>query len=104
MTKIARRLLAEREAKGWNQIETARYIGVSQQTYSSWERAIAVPRRDHLPAVARFLGISAKDAIQLAYGSGKPTTGDRMSAMEDRLSSIEEQIERILSALPGVDP
>ena len=76
---LGRRILAERAACGWNQIETAQHLGVSQQTLSTWENG-AAPRRDSIARVARFLGITQEQAIQLAYGSGKPTTRDRVRA------------------------
>lgn len=48
---------------GKQQIEVARAIGVSQQTFNTWCRGIALPRIGKLERLANYLGIRKSDLI-----------------------------------------
>ena len=48
---------------GKQQIEVARAIGVSQQTFNTWCRGIALPRIGKLERLANYLGIKKSDLI-----------------------------------------
>ena len=45
------------------QIEVANAIGVSQQTFNTWSRGIALPRMDKIQKLADYFGIGKNDLI-----------------------------------------
>ncbi|MFG2885326.1 helix-turn-helix domain-containing protein [Streptomyces sp. NPDC048297] len=48
---------AAREARGWDQAELARRLGIGQQTVSRWERGQTAPRGERLQLLRATLGI-----------------------------------------------
>ncbi|WP_342051978.1 MULTISPECIES: helix-turn-helix domain-containing protein [unclassified Cupriavidus] len=65
---LSKLIAAAREAKGWNQSELARAMGVTPQAVQKWEAGTAVPRMAKMAAIARVLGIREQQAIVDAYG------------------------------------
>lgn len=57
MNKFSERLAAAREAKGLNQSQLAKLLGVTPQAVQSWESGKAVPRSYRLAAAANILGV-----------------------------------------------
>ncbi|MFI1361276.1 helix-turn-helix domain-containing protein [Streptomyces sp. NPDC020898] len=53
----AAEIRAAREARGWDQAELARRLGIGQQTVSRWERGQTSPRGEHLQLLRATLGI-----------------------------------------------
>lgn len=50
------------------QIEAAKAIDVSQQTFNTWYNGIAIPRPDKMERLAKFFGIEASDDISKIIG------------------------------------
>lgn len=57
-------LYAARRAKGLNQTEAGAIFGVTQSTFSDWERLKHPPARNHWAALAAFMGISNAEFAQ----------------------------------------
>lgn len=55
----AAEIRAAREARGWDQAELARLLGVGQQTVSRWERGQSSPRGELLNQLRATLGLDA---------------------------------------------
>lgn len=53
---FAERVRTARRARGWDQVELARRLGVSRETVSEWERDRTSPRRGHLERLEALLG------------------------------------------------
>lgn len=53
-----------RRAKGLNQTEVAKAIGVPQVTYSRWERGINYPKKARLFELANFFGVTVDDLFK----------------------------------------
>ena len=61
---------------GLTQLEIAKVIGVSPQTFNSWCRGIAIPRMDKIQRLADFFKINKSDLI------------DDSSSSEDKIDSL----------------
>lgn len=46
-----------RARKGWTQRETARKLGVSEQTYNAWEKDVSGVAVSKVNALARLFGV-----------------------------------------------
>jgi len=55
---IARRLAMVRKDLGFGKKETARILGLHEETWSSWERGKQIPDLPHLAMLCRVLGCS----------------------------------------------
>ncbi len=53
------------EASGKTQLEIARAIGVSPQTFNTWCKGIAIPRMGKVQALADYFRINKSDLIEL---------------------------------------
>ena len=53
------------EASGKTQLEIARGIGVSPQTFNTWCKGIAIPRMGKVQALADYFRINKSDLIEL---------------------------------------
>lgn len=53
----ASEIRAAREARGWDQAELARLLGIGQQTVSRWERGETAPRGERLDRLRATLGL-----------------------------------------------
>ncbi len=69
-----------RHKKGITQEKLAQYLGVSFQSVSKWERALAYPDITLLPAIAGFFGVSTDELLGV----------NRIADEEEILSLIEE--------------
>lgn len=61
---FTRNLNAYIEASGKNQLEIAKSIGVSPQTFNTWCRGIAIPRMGKVQALADYFHINKSDLIE----------------------------------------
>jgi transcriptional regulator with XRE-family HTH domain len=78
--RIAREILAARQAIGMSQQALARAIGTSQSRISQWERGEELPRLDNLQKVADATGVSLNISVEPtgqgpAAGGGTQRTG-----------------------------
>ncbi|KTT33797.1 hypothetical protein SB18R_03145 [Pseudomonas oryzihabitans] len=76
MNSIGSRIAVAREARGLNQSELARQLGVTPQAVQKWEAGETEPRRKRVEEIASILGTSAE---HLLIGGGKAST-DRFNA------------------------
>lgn len=53
------------EASGKTQLEIAKAIGVSPQTFNTWCKGIAIPRMGKVQALADYFHINKSDLIEL---------------------------------------
>lgn len=61
------------EASGKTQLEIAKSIGVSPQTFNTWCKGIAIPRMGKVQALADYFHINKSDLIEEKSGT-QPTT------------------------------
>ena len=59
------------KASGKSQLEIAKKIGVSPQTFNTWCRGIAIPRMEKLQALADYFHINKSDLIELKSNDNK---------------------------------
>ena len=59
MESTGSKIATAREAKGWNQSELARALGVTPQSVQAWESGRNTPRPKRLQEIAAALGVSA---------------------------------------------
>lgn len=59
MKSTGKNIAIAREAKGWNQSELARELGVTPQSVQAWESGRNTPRPKRLQEIAAALGVSA---------------------------------------------
>lgn len=86
---LGRRIAQLRRAQDLTQAELGEYLGVSQQTVNSFEKARRRVPVSTLPALAQVLGVTVEELI--GY---KPKPGKRGPAPK-----LQQQLERI-SQLP----
>jgi transcriptional regulator with XRE-family HTH domain len=67
-------LKRHRLMKGLSGKQVAKRIHVSKAAYSSWETGRQCPRPDRLSGLARVLGISTEELIDLFYPCDQPRT------------------------------
>lgn len=72
---IGQRIATAREAKGWNQSELARELGVSPQSVQHWEKGGGV-KHARLTTLAQTLGVTLE---QLMFGDDSRVTAVRES-------------------------
>ncbi|HEX2039520.1 MAG TPA: helix-turn-helix transcriptional regulator [Acidimicrobiales bacterium] len=85
-------LRRRREARGLEQAELARLLGVTQQTVSKWETGVTVPRPSRVAALARALGLDA-GLLHAAAAEDDPTVGERRAAAHAAPAGI--RLERL---------
>lgn len=61
---FARNLNSYIEASGKTQLEIAKSIGVSPQTFNTWCKGIAIPRMGKVQALADYFRINKSDLIE----------------------------------------
>ena len=79
------RLSRLRRAKGWNQTELGRRMGVKGSHISKLERGSIIPRADILPRLSEVLGVSA-DYLLTGRSFGEMQRDYRI---RDRVESLE---------------
>jgi len=75
----------------------AEEIGVAQQTFSKWTADEFRPGPEHLPAIARFLGLSGRKTREVWEASSGKLRASRLATA--RLDRIEAELEEIRKAL-----
>jgi transcriptional regulator with XRE-family HTH domain len=58
----------ELRERGWSGEELARRINVTGSAIGRWRRGEAMPRREHVPALARELGLREEQVMRLTMG------------------------------------
>jgi len=80
-----------REAMGYDMIEAAEKIGVTQETYDNWENDRDEPRANKITIMAGVLSVSAS---WLLYGIGESpsstTTSEEVAQLRQQLYQIKE--------------
>lgn len=62
------------EASGKTQLEIAKSIGVSPQTFNTWCKGIAIPRMGKVQALADYFHINKSDLIEDKFNSNEEET------------------------------
>lgn len=62
------------ETSGKTQLEIARNIGVSPQTFNTWCKGIAIPRMGKIQALADYFHINKSDLLEDKSNSNKEET------------------------------
>lgn len=99
------RLRAERVKQKLSQGDVAAGLGISQPTYSSWERNEAHPEAQHLGAVARFLRQSIDDVWQSIWKVQTPDDGWGDSPLAFRLRNFDRrlaELEHLIACITDV--
>lgn len=78
-----------RQAKGWNQAELAKLMGVSRSTISMWEIGASQPDNDSLVLLANVLETSIDDLLC----STSPNAMLQKARQKKRIESLIEQVE-----------
>lgn len=80
------------ENSGKTQLEIAKSIGVSPQTFNTWCKGIAIPRMGKVQALADYFHINKSDLIEEKTDNSQPTT---LAAHFDGDEYTEEELEEI---------
>lgn len=80
------------EASGKTQLEIAKNIGVSPQTFNTWCKGIAIPRMGKVQALADYFHINKSDLIEEKKSSDQPTT---IAAHFDSDEYTEAELDKI---------
>lgn len=80
------------ENSGKTQLEIAKSIGVSPQTFNTWCKGIAIPRMGKVQALADYFHINKSDLIEEKTDSSQPPT---LAAHFDGDEYTEEELEEI---------
>ena len=89
------------DASGKTQLEIAKSINVSPQTFNTWVKGIAIPRMGKVQALADYFHINKSDLIEEKNASAKSTTlaahftGDEYT--EEELDEIKKFAEFVKS-------
>lgn len=82
---FAKNLNSYIEASGKTQLEIAKSIGVSPQTFNTWCKGIAIPRMGKVQALADYFHINKSDLIE-----EKHTTDDDTYYLNDDAKEIAQ--------------
>ena len=81
-------LRKRRAALSLTQAEAARMIGVSRQSYETWEsRTDLVPRLGHVAGIAQFLRVQPSVILEMRGSDPYTLLDKRLTAIEKRLDS-----------------
>jgi transcriptional regulator with XRE-family HTH domain len=104
---LARRLRAEREARGMTQARLARELHIPQGTYSGWETGRSTPGQPHFGRLASFLGVADADIATLCASpfvvesAGWPAFGQFMGARRQELRLNRAELAAAVGVSPG---
>ena len=73
------------KASGKSQLEIAKKIGVSPQTFNTWCRGIAIPRMEKLQALADYFHINKSDLIELKSNDNKYYESDETREIAQKI-------------------
>lgn len=99
LVSIGQALQAAAERRDLSHRAAAEEIGVAQQTFSKWTAEEFRPGPQHLPAIARFLGLSERKTREVWEASAKLGAGRRATARLDRIEAEIEDIRKALTKL-----
>jgi transcriptional regulator with XRE-family HTH domain len=80
---LGAKLRIERLRRREGQEEAGRRFGVSQATFSKWERGFALPDQERFAVVADYIGATVEEVWTLVHGRKDPLT------LSDALATIE---------------
>lgn len=100
MNSIGSRITAAREARGLNQSELARQLGVTPQAVQKWEAGETEPRRKRVEEMAAILGTSAE---HLLIGGSRPDAEQSNVGQPIPITSPFRQIPIVGTAQLGAE-
>jgi transcriptional regulator with XRE-family HTH domain len=83
------RIAQLRRAKGWNQGELARRMGLKSAQISKFERGAYMPKTDILPRLSEVLGVSS-DYLLTGRSFGEPQRDYRLRERLEALEALPE--------------
>lgn len=106
-TPFGQRLFDARQLKGLSQHQVAKAIGVTQTTYSDWERTECSLKPEVLPQLAQILGVSVDHLLGITVssrgGSGKSgPTGKLRKVFEAANALPRYQQQRIIALVEDI--
>ncbi len=78
---------------GTKQAAVAKRFGVSQASYSAWERDESIPKSKYIPSIAEYLGMSLPDLMLVMLG--QPDHDERMDRFEELLEGLTARVARL---------
>ena len=90
-TKNLNRLIEQRDL---TQTEIADAIGVSQQTFNTWCRGLAIPRMGKIQALADYFGVKKSDLLE--EKESKPVSSFEVMLASTMSELNEEGREKVL--------
>ena len=90
-TKNLNRLIEQRDL---TQTEIADAIGVSQQTFNTWCRGLAIPRMGKIQALADYFGVKKSDLLE--EKESKPVSSFEVMLANTMSELNEEGREKVL--------
>ncbi len=98
LLEVGRRIVRERQRRGWRQGDLARRMGIKRERMGNWERGENAPRLEELALLAEVLRVSLDDLV-LGKRRGRRLTEDELRRGGRHLAGLVE----LLGVLPG-DP
>jgi transcriptional regulator with XRE-family HTH domain len=86
---LGSRISQLRRAKGWNQAELGRLLGLKAAQISKFERGTYMPRTDVLPQLSELLGVSS-DYLLTGRSFGEPQRDYRLRERLEALEALPE--------------
>jgi transcriptional regulator with XRE-family HTH domain len=85
------RLLALRQAAGLSQTELAQAVGETQQNIAFWEQSDRPPRSDVLPRLAKVLGVSVEDILEM----DRPPRSTKQTKPVGKLRKVFDDVSKL---------
>jgi transcriptional regulator with XRE-family HTH domain len=104
---LARRLRAEREARGMTQAEAVQVLGVPQATYAAWETGRTTPLADLFGTIAEFLGMAEHEVEAICETpfvvdtTGWPTFGRLLGERRQALRLTRPELAEAVGVTAG---
>jgi transcriptional regulator with XRE-family HTH domain len=101
---LGQAIAVEIERRDIYQREAAEQIGVTQQVLSRWIHGQNTPKAEHIPAIARFLGVPQAEVKRMREPRPRADrrTLDRLEAVEKGVDEIRQEIDRLTRLLEGL--
>jgi transcriptional regulator with XRE-family HTH domain len=98
---FGQRIKAARDSKGWKQKELAAAVHVEPVTVSRWENGVHLPELATLQVIAEKLDKPLGYFTEALEGLGPygPDTDNWAAALEARMRSMEETVQRLEQAV-----
>lgn len=83
------------------QADVAEQIGVSQASYSAWERGESIPKVQHIAPIAEFLGMSESEVIRAVFAPSED--GDRLEQLTEDVAKLRRDMDGVKRRLAKLE-